>query len=110
MIPWNKYHLAQTVNDALEALAAPGSARLIGGGTDLLLDLQQGRQSPVQTLVDVTAIPEMTALEPVPGLDALPVQPARRFPAALVPSAVDVVGHPGRALVDFLSKRGLYRH
>jgi carbon-monoxide dehydrogenase medium subunit len=36
---------------------------LIAGGTDLLLDLQQGRHQPVHTLIDVTAIPEMTALE-----------------------------------------------
>lgn len=63
MTLWNQYHLARSVNDALEALAAPGTARLIGGGTDLLLDLQQGRHPPVQTLIDVTAIPEMAALE-----------------------------------------------
>jgi carbon-monoxide dehydrogenase medium subunit len=35
----------------------------IAGGTDLLLDLEQGRHSPVQTLIDVTSIAEMTALE-----------------------------------------------
>ncbi len=35
----------------------------IAGGTDLLLDLEQGRHSPVQTLIDVTSIAEMSALE-----------------------------------------------
>ncbi|MBL7161877.1 MAG: FAD binding domain-containing protein [Anaerolineales bacterium] len=61
---WKKYHNAQTVSDALQALAeAPGTAVLIAGGTDLMLDLQQGNHPPVHTLVDVTAIPEMTALE-----------------------------------------------
>lgn len=61
---WNNYHLAQSINDALQALsAAPGPARLIAGGTDLLLDLQQGRHPAVDTLVDVTAVPELTALE-----------------------------------------------
>jgi xanthine dehydrogenase FAD-binding subunit len=61
---WKHYHNAQTVPDALQVLAdAPESACLIAGGTDLMLDLQQGNHAPVHTLVDVTAIPEMTALE-----------------------------------------------
>ena len=61
---WQNYHLAQSVDDALHALTnAPGDALIIGGGTDLLLDLQQGRHPPVHTLVDVTQIPEMTKLE-----------------------------------------------
>ncbi len=61
---WQKYHLAQSVDDALQTLvSAPGDALFIGGGTDLLLDLQQGRHKPVHTLVDVTEIPELTALE-----------------------------------------------
>lgn len=61
---WNNYHLANSISDALRALEnAPGPARLIAGGTDLLLDLQQGRHPPVDTLVDVTSIPDLTALE-----------------------------------------------
>lgn len=64
MTYWKNYYLAQNINDALQAFAAaPGLARIIAGGTDLLLDLQQGRHPPVHTLIDVTAIPEMTALE-----------------------------------------------
>ena len=64
MSAWNTYYLAQSIADALDALAsAPGEACLVAGGTDLLLDLQQGRHPPVDTLVDVTQIPELTALE-----------------------------------------------
>ena len=64
MTNWKTYHLAKNPIDALHALAdAPGPARLIAGGTDLLLDLQQGRHPPIHTLVDITAVPEMTALE-----------------------------------------------
>jgi len=36
---------------------------VIAGGSDLLLDLQQGRHPPVHTLVDITCIPELNALE-----------------------------------------------
>jgi xanthine dehydrogenase FAD-binding subunit len=64
MTIWKNYHLAYSVTDALQALEnAPGPASLIAGGTDLLLDLQQGRHLPVDTLVDVTAVEEMKALE-----------------------------------------------
>lgn len=64
MTIWKNYHLALNISDALNALTeAPGSARLVAGGTDLLLDLQQGRHAPVNTLVDVTRIPEMNTLE-----------------------------------------------
>ena len=47
--------------DALATAARPVIP--VAGGTDLLLDLEQGRHSPVQTLVDVTSIAEMTLLE-----------------------------------------------
>lgn len=61
---WQRYILAQSVQEALEALeSAQGSARPIGGGTDLLLEIQQGSHNPVHTLVDVTHIPELIRLE-----------------------------------------------
>ncbi len=61
---WQKYLRPTNVEAALAGLAAaPGPARPIAGGTDLLLDLKQGRQAPVHTLVDLTTIPELTALE-----------------------------------------------
>ncbi len=64
MILWKDYHLAHSIHDALETLInAPGPARVIAGGTDLLLDLQQGRHPPVHTLVDVSAIAEMSLIE-----------------------------------------------
>ena len=64
MTTWKTYHLAHTIEEAIETLEnASGSRRIIAGGTDLLLDLQQGRYSPVDLLVDVTNIPEMSALE-----------------------------------------------
>jgi carbon-monoxide dehydrogenase medium subunit len=64
MPTWNNYHLAKSIDDALQALeTSPAPCRVVAGGTDLLLDLQQGRQPPVDTLVDVTCIPELTCLE-----------------------------------------------
>jgi carbon-monoxide dehydrogenase medium subunit len=61
---WQNYHLAGSISDALETLIhAEGPARLIAGGSDLLLDLQQGRHPPVHTLVDITRIPDLNRLE-----------------------------------------------
>ncbi len=61
---WQKYHLAENVPDALQTMAdAPESVQIIAGGTDLLLDLRQGNHPHVHTLVDISRIPEMTALE-----------------------------------------------
>lgn len=61
---WEEYHLAHDITEALQTLAeAPGEASLIAGGTDLLLDIQQGRHPRVHTLVDVTQIPEMILLK-----------------------------------------------
>lgn len=63
MAYWDSYHLPSTVAEALECLAHyAGAARVIAGGTDLLLELQQGRRPPVRALVDVTRIAEMTAI------------------------------------------------
>jgi xanthine dehydrogenase FAD-binding subunit len=61
---WQNYHLAESVDDALQTLvSAPGEAKFIGGGTDLLLDLQQGRHDPVHTLIDITQISELGVME-----------------------------------------------
>jgi xanthine dehydrogenase FAD-binding subunit len=61
---WKEYLHPRTVQEAVEELAsAPSPAIPIAGGTDLMLDLQQGHHAPVHTLVDLTEIPEMRALE-----------------------------------------------
>jgi carbon-monoxide dehydrogenase medium subunit len=62
---WNAYHTPHTVEEALALLVAyQGNARVIAGGTDLMIDLQYGekRAHPLAALVDVTRIPEMTRI------------------------------------------------
>ena len=64
MTLWQHYLKPKTLTEAIDAFThAPRPLLPIAGGTDLLLDLKQGRHSPVQTLVDVTSIEEMTRLE-----------------------------------------------
>jgi xanthine dehydrogenase FAD-binding subunit len=64
MTTWSTYHVARSIEEALKALASsPDLAYPIGGGTDLLLELQQGLKPSVHTLVDLTHIPELTRIE-----------------------------------------------
>jgi xanthine dehydrogenase FAD-binding subunit len=61
---WQEYLRPTNLSQALQAFAEAQRPILpIAGGTDLLLDLEQGRHAPVHTLLDVTAIAEMTVLE-----------------------------------------------
>ena len=58
---WNEYHLPASLEDALELLAQyEGRARVVAGGTDLLLDLPDayysGERPHFDALVDVTRI------------------------------------------------------
>ena len=60
----NNFHHSKSIDDALTAMSlAQGEVAVLAGGTDLLLDIQQGRHSHVDTLVDVSSIPEMKVLE-----------------------------------------------
>jgi CO/xanthine dehydrogenase FAD-binding subunit len=61
---WQEYLRPTNLSQALKAFAEASVPILpIAGGTDLLLDLEQGRHSPVHILLDVTSIEEMTELE-----------------------------------------------
>jgi xanthine dehydrogenase FAD-binding subunit len=61
---WQNYLRPKTISEAMYALGtAPKPVAPIAGGTDLLLDLEQGRHPAVNTLVDVTGIRELLALE-----------------------------------------------
>jgi xanthine dehydrogenase FAD-binding subunit len=59
----DEYILTHTVDEALQCLsAATGLARIVSGGSDLLLEIQQGMRPVPQMLIDVTEIDEMCAL------------------------------------------------
>lgn len=61
---WKNYHLVHSIQEALELLESdPKNTRFLAGGTDLLLELWQGVQPPVATLIDITQIPELKIIE-----------------------------------------------
>jgi len=101
---WKEYLFPTTIQDALEALRkVPGRTLPIAGGTDLLLEIQQGQHPPVDILVDLTHIPELTQLKLQEGYlligAALPVGQiaesplVRRYATALA-EACGLIGGP----------------
>ena len=56
-ICWNKYHTPHSIDEAIRLLDHyDGGARVVGGGTDLLLEIQQGRSPVVEAMVDTSRI------------------------------------------------------
>src|SRR5512139_1916838 len=65
---WSEYYLPVSVDEAVGLLARHGGkARVVAGGTDLILDLQQGNEHPVEALVDVTHIVGLNEIREVDG-------------------------------------------
>ena len=60
----DRYLSPTTVDIALEMMLEAGDqGAIVAGGTDLLLEIQQGLRPPVETLIDVSGIPELQILE-----------------------------------------------
>ena len=60
---WQSYESPTSVEKALETLARfDGRAQIIAGGTDLIIELQEGKHA-VECLVDVTRIPNLDQIE-----------------------------------------------
>jgi carbon-monoxide dehydrogenase medium subunit len=59
----SRYETATAVDDVLTLLAHYGErARLVAGGTDLLLELARRQRPSVQTLIDITRIPDLSEI------------------------------------------------
>jgi carbon-monoxide dehydrogenase medium subunit len=57
---WNNYINVTTIDEALRVLAQEGErARIVAGATDLILELERGIRKGIETLIDVTRIPDL---------------------------------------------------
>ena len=55
---WNEYVTAITTDEVVQILSKKGSqARVVAGATDLILELERGARTGVETLIDITRIP-----------------------------------------------------
>ena len=61
---WKNYQLTYSLSEAVEAYQqAEKPAQFVSGGTDLLLEMQQGMHLPITTLIDLNHIGEMRELK-----------------------------------------------
>ncbi|MCU0512669.1 MAG: FAD binding domain-containing protein [Anaerolineae bacterium] len=64
---WNHYHTPASTAEALQLLRDyAGQARVIAGGTDLLVEMRAAGHAPQEALIDITGIPELTRIEATP--------------------------------------------
>ena len=55
---WHDYYSVTSIDEALQILAERGEhARIVAGGTDLILELERGVRKGIHTLIDVTRVP-----------------------------------------------------
>ncbi len=60
---WQTYHSVNSVADALELLNDYGDkARIIAGGTDILIELERQQRPHVSVLIDITRVPGLDAI------------------------------------------------
>jgi len=60
---WQNYILARSIDDVMDALAdGDQKARIIAGGTDLMLEIERGVRKGISTLIDITRIPGLDTI------------------------------------------------
>ena len=68
MICWKHYHTPGSISEAISLLNGyDGRARVIGGGTAPLLEIQQGRKAPAEAMVDPSRIPGLDQIREEDG-------------------------------------------
>ncbi|MEM6280793.1 MAG: FAD binding domain-containing protein [Chloroflexota bacterium] len=57
---WKNYYTVTSIDEALDLLAEHReSARIIAGGTDIMIELERGSRKGVTALIDITRVPGM---------------------------------------------------
>jgi len=73
---WKEYLNAATIEQALKVLAdKKDQARIIAGGTDLVLEMREGNQEKIETMVDISRIDGFKDIS-VDGEDRIHLGPA----------------------------------
>ena len=101
---WQAYHTPTTVAEALSLLHEhKEKARIIAGGTDLILDMEGAHTAPIEALVDVTKITDIDRIAQEDGWIVLGAgithtqiegSPLLRSHAACLTESCGVIGGP----------------
>ena len=60
---WQNYIMAESLDEAVAALSQAGdSARIIAGGTDLILEIERGVRPELKTIIDISKIPGLDGI------------------------------------------------
>ncbi len=60
---WQAYHSVSSVSEALELLNEHGAAaRIVAGGTDLIIEMERGARPQLKILVDITRVPGLDSI------------------------------------------------
>jgi xanthine dehydrogenase iron-sulfur cluster and FAD-binding subunit A len=66
---WENYYSVSTVDEALQLLTEHGErARIIAGGTDILIELDRGQRQGIDALVDISRVPELSNIDLADGV------------------------------------------
>lgn len=66
---WKAYHSPSSIDETLELLNThQNRARIIAGGTDILLELEHSKRPDVEILIDITRIPELDKITMQDGI------------------------------------------
>ena len=61
---WETYRVVRSTDEALEYMGRfQGQARLVAGGTDLIVQLREKEEGKGLTLLDISSVPEMRKIE-----------------------------------------------
>lgn len=60
---WEQYHSVSSLQEALVLLSEHNeAARVIAGGTDILIEIEQGKRPDVRVLIDITRVPQLDSI------------------------------------------------
>ncbi len=65
---WNTYISVSSLDEAVQLLAERGAAaRIIAGGTDLLLEIERGQRKGIETIIDITRVAGLSRIHEAEG-------------------------------------------